>query len=188
MGRGWDCFEQLLDNPPEVFMDASGLLLKFASNIINNPDNPKYRSIRVGNKIFQSRLLPVNGAVECLFAIGFQEVLCSTSYVAKLKYCLYLPRRQNSLYFCLGQECTFNRPFLSSPGPLCKNEVKCSVFHMEMISHSRANKTHFYKKGCALGLILKVRVFGTRKWPFQPLSASEESWYYFFLFLFFSFL
>lgn len=72
-GRSWDCFEQLLDNSPEVFMDASQLLLKFASNIINNPDNPKYRSIRVGNKIFQSRLLPVNGAVECLFTMGFQE-------------------------------------------------------------------------------------------------------------------
>ncbi|KAJ7380428.1 Peptide-N(4)-(N-acetyl-beta- glucosaminyl)asparagine amidase [Desmophyllum pertusum] len=72
-GRSWDCFEQLLDNPAEVFMDASQLLLKFAFNIINNPDNPKYRTIRVGNKIFQSRLLPVNGAVECLFAVGFQE-------------------------------------------------------------------------------------------------------------------
>ena len=36
---------------------------------------------------------------------------------------------------------------------------------MEMIFHSRANKSHFHKKGCALGLILKVRVFGTRKWP-----------------------
>ena len=36
---------------------------------------------------------------------------------------------------------------------------------MEMILHSHANKTHFHKKGCALGLILKVRVFGTRKWP-----------------------
>ena len=74
MGRSWDCFEQLLDNPPEVFMDASQLLLKFASNITNSPDNPKYRTIRVGNKIFQSRVLPVNGAVECLFMMGFQEV------------------------------------------------------------------------------------------------------------------
>jgi len=36
---------------------------------------------------------------------------------------------------------------------------------MEIIFHSLANKTHFDKKGCALGLILKVRVFGTRKWP-----------------------
>ena len=34
-----------------------------------------------------------------------------------------------------------------------------------MIFHSHANQAHFQKKGCALGLILKVRVFGTRKWP-----------------------
>ena len=32
-----------------------------------------------------------------------------------------------------------------------------------MIFHSHANKTHLHKKGCALGLIFKVRVFGTRK-------------------------
>ena len=36
---------------------------------------------------------------------------------------------------------------------------------MEMIFHSHANKTHFHKKGCARGVFLKVRVFGTRKWP-----------------------
>ena len=29
---------------------------------------------------------------------------------------------------------------------------------MEIIFHSHANKNHFHKKGCALGLILKVRV------------------------------
>ena len=49
--------------------------------------------------------------------------------------------------------------------PLFQNEVKCSAFDMEKIFHSHANKTHFHKKGCALGLILKVRLFGTRKWP-----------------------
>ena len=36
---------------------------------------------------------------------------------------------------------------------------------MEIIFHSHANKTHFHKKGCALGLILKATVIGTRKWP-----------------------
>ena len=36
---------------------------------------------------------------------------------------------------------------------------------MEIIFHSHANKTHFHKKGCAPSLILKVRVFGTGKWP-----------------------
>ena len=28
------------------------------------------------------------------------------------------------------------------------------------------NKTHFHNKGFALSLVLKVRFFGTRKWPF----------------------
>ena len=34
-----------------------------------------------------------------------------------------------------------------------------------MIFYYHANKTHFHKKGFALGLILRVRVFGTQKWP-----------------------
>ena len=51
------------------------------------------------------------------------------------------------------------------PGHLYQNEVKRSAFDMEIIFHSHANKTHFHKKGCAPGFVLKVRVFGTRKWP-----------------------
>ena len=38
---------------------------------------------------------------------------------------------------------------------------------MKMIFHFHTNKTHFRNKGCVLGLILKVRVFGTRKWPIE---------------------
>ena len=34
-----------------------------------------------------------------------------------------------------------------------------------MMFRSHANKTDFHKKCSALGLTLKVRVFGTRKWP-----------------------
>ena len=34
-----------------------------------------------------------------------------------------------------------------------------------MVFYSHVNTTLFHKKGCPLGLILKVRVFGTRKWP-----------------------
>ena len=69
---------------------------------------------------------------------------------------------------------TYNDPNRATTGinaiiefhrPLYQNEVKCSAFEMEMIFHSHANQTNFSKKGCALGLTLKVRVFGTRKWP-----------------------
>ena len=58
-----------------------------------------------------------------------------------------------------------NRSFPIFPGPLFQNEARCSAFDMEIIFHSHANKTHFHNKGCAPSLILKVRVFGTRKWP-----------------------
>ena len=65
----------------------------------------------------------------------------------------------------MGRVQVANKPFPSSPRPMYQNEVKCSAFDLEMIFHSHANKTHLHKKGCALGLSLKVRVFGTRKWP-----------------------
>ena len=59
-----------------------------------------------------------------------------------------------------------NRPYPSSPGPLFQNEGRCLGIDMEIIAN-HANKTRFHKKGCAPSLILKVRIFGTRKWPIQ---------------------
>ena len=64
-----------------------------------------------------------------------------------------------------------NRRLPSSRGPLFQNEVKCSAFDMKMIVHCDANKTNFHKKGCVLDVNLKVRVFGTRKWPISMVSA-----------------
>ena len=55
-----------------------------------------------------------------------------------------------------------NWPFPSSPG-LCiitRLSAQPSIWQWFFI---RMKKTHFHKKGCTLGLILKVRVFGTRK-------------------------
>ena len=67
-----------------------------------------------------------------------------------------------------------NRPFASSLGPLFQNEGRCSAFDVKIIFHSHANKTHFHKKGCAPSLILKVRVFGTRKWPIVTSSSAQD--------------
>ena len=55
---------------------------------------------------------------------------------------------------------------------------------MKMSCFSHANKTNFQEKGFALSLVLKVRVFGTRKWPIEPGSKgqiklcerAEEAW------------
>ncbi|XP_015263723.1 PREDICTED: peptide-N(4)-(N-acetyl-beta-glucosaminyl)asparagine amidase isoform X1 [Gekko japonicus] len=64
---------ELCQNSRETFLEASRLLLTYADNIISHPDEEKYRSIRIGNQAFSTRLLPVRGAVECLFEMGFEE-------------------------------------------------------------------------------------------------------------------
>ncbi|XP_043993707.1 peptide-N(4)-(N-acetyl-beta-glucosaminyl)asparagine amidase isoform X1 [Gambusia affinis] len=63
----------LCDNSDEVFLDVAKLLLTYADNIIRCPTEEKYRSIRIGNPTFSTKLLPVKGAVECLFEMGFEE-------------------------------------------------------------------------------------------------------------------
>ena len=55
---------------------------------------------------------------------------------------------------------------------------------MEMIFHSHANETHFHKKGCALGLFLKVRVSGTRKWPIEQFYFKIVSFFTLMTFVF----
>ena len=66
-----------------------------------------------------------------------------------------------------------NRP--CPPGLCIKTRLKCSTFDMEMILHSHANKSHFHKNGCALDLILIVRVFGIRKWPVAvPVGKNDN--------------
>ena len=46
---------------------------------------------------------------------------------------------------------------------------------MEIIFYSHANKTPFHKKGCELGLILKVNVLGTQKWPIEETEKMLQN-------------
>ena len=43
-----------------------------------------------------------------------------------------------------------------------------------MIFYFHVNKTHFLNKGLALSLVLKAKVFGTRKWPIRIKGVSEK--------------
>ncbi|XP_029977006.1 peptide-N(4)-(N-acetyl-beta-glucosaminyl)asparagine amidase isoform X1 [Salarias fasciatus] len=63
----------LCENPNQVFLDVAKLLITYADNILRFPNEEKYRSIRIGNPTFSTKLLPIKGAVECLFEMGFQE-------------------------------------------------------------------------------------------------------------------
>uniref|UniRef100_A0A6Q2X4E5 Peptide-N(4)-(N-acetyl-beta-glucosaminyl)asparagine amidase n=1 Tax=Esox lucius TaxID=8010 RepID=A0A6Q2X4E5_ESOLU len=63
----------LCENSNEVFLDVAKLLITYADNILRNPNEDKYKSIRIGNATFSTKLLPIKGAVECLFDMGFEE-------------------------------------------------------------------------------------------------------------------
>jgi len=43
----------------------------YAENIIRNKDEEKYRKIRLTNKTFVEKVLPIKGAIEFLESIGF---------------------------------------------------------------------------------------------------------------------
>ena len=60
-----------------------------------------------------------------------------------------------------------NRPFPSSKKFHFQSEAKCEAIDMKMIFNYDADETHFHNKGFALSLVLKVRCFGTRKWPIK---------------------
>ena len=61
--------------------------------------------------------------------------------------------------------CLWNRLFPSSKKSHFQNEAKCETFVVKMSFISMTIKNHFHINGFALNLALKVRLFGTRKWP-----------------------
>ena len=69
---------------------------------------------------------------------------------------------------------TRNRPFPSSKKSHFQNEAKCEAIDMKMIFNYYANKTHFHNKGFALSVVLKVRFFGTRKWPISFVCSARR--------------
>ena len=58
-----------------------------------------------------------------------------------------------------------NRPFPSSKKSRFQNEAKCETFVVKKSFICIIIKNHFHINGFALSLALKVRFFGTRKWP-----------------------
>lgn len=68
------CVLALEENPKDLYLEITSVLLKLVNNVIKNPSNPKYRCIRLGNPTVANKILPAVGAMECLFEMGFQEV------------------------------------------------------------------------------------------------------------------
>ena len=66
------------------------------------------------------------------------------------------------------QCCVFkNKPFPCSKKSHFQNEAKCETFVVKMSFICIIIKNHFHINSFALSLALKVRFFGTRKWPIR---------------------
>lgn len=57
----------------EEFLSAAKALLIYASNILDHPQELKYRQIKKSNAAFQSRLGSRAGGMECMRVLGFKE-------------------------------------------------------------------------------------------------------------------
>ena len=70
-----------------------------------------------------------------------------------------------SSHDALRRNIVSNRPFPSSKKSHSQNEAKCETFVVKMSFICIIIKNHFHINSFALSLALKVRFFGTRKWP-----------------------
>lgn len=93
------------ENSREDFLAASELLLRLASNVLENPQESKYRRIRIANPLLESKLLPVVGGMECLFEMGFLEVCILTVW-----FWAFESSRDRSVVFTVYQG-LFSSPF-----------------------------------------------------------------------------
>lgn len=58
----------------KVVFDAVDLLGKIVSNIIQNPNEEKYRKIKQTSAALNKKLLEVSGGMKCFESLGFQSV------------------------------------------------------------------------------------------------------------------
>lgn len=65
---------KLEKNSSETFVDGVGILLRLLENVIREPGNAKFRTIRLGNKTIKEKLLSLSHIDNALKCIGFEKV------------------------------------------------------------------------------------------------------------------
>ncbi|XP_052895250.1 peptide-N(4)-(N-acetyl-beta-glucosaminyl)asparagine amidase [Anopheles moucheti] len=63
----------LESNPKESYVVAAETLLRLLDNIIREPQNAKYRTVRIDNPSIREKLLSADGMKQLMLAIGFIE-------------------------------------------------------------------------------------------------------------------
>lgn len=72
----WEkCARILSLNKRDDLYDLTNLLQTLCQNILSNPEEPKFRTIKLNNKTIENRLLSRKGGLEFLAAAGFKTVV-----------------------------------------------------------------------------------------------------------------
>jgi len=61
------------DENPEGLKVCLSTLKLYIKNLADNPQDPKFKKLKLDNKAFQSRIAPYEGAVEFLDVMGFEK-------------------------------------------------------------------------------------------------------------------
>lgn len=70
----YEFLDQISNCTHEEAQATYKVLLRICTNIVTQPNVLKYRRLRISSKVMQNKILPINGAFNCLLAMGFQEV------------------------------------------------------------------------------------------------------------------
>lgn len=65
---------ELERNPSSLYVEGIAILIKLLENVIREPENVKYRTIRTANKIIKEKLLCLSNIDAVLKCIGFELV------------------------------------------------------------------------------------------------------------------
>ncbi|XP_034651227.1 peptide-N(4)-(N-acetyl-beta-glucosaminyl)asparagine amidase [Drosophila subobscura] len=72
--------EQQQQNVKNAYLEAVRILLVLLENVLSQPNNTKFRTIRLDNKAIKEKLLSLPGCEKLLDAIGFRRAPNSNSY------------------------------------------------------------------------------------------------------------
>ncbi|XP_023022495.2 N-glycanase Pngl [Leptinotarsa decemlineata] len=68
-----EILNKLKKNQQKMYEETVRILCKIADNILENPENLKFRTLQKSNQTVTSKIISVSGGVECLKAMGFVE-------------------------------------------------------------------------------------------------------------------
>jgi hypothetical protein len=118
-----DMLKEIVKNKPNEYRTAFGVLVKLLNNIIENPNEPKFRGIKKSNLVVKTKLLIIPEIVDVLNILGFEE-----GTGEKEDFYLYEGNRFESLKECV--ELLNN--LLSNSEPIPTGKYKVIVYQYDL--------------------------------------------------------